>query len=679
MNIMKSSYAVIKSSDYERVKTIYNERNASKRAMQDDYDRGFNMWKIYMGFYGEQWPETKLALLTADKRYPYQFNIVRPKIDTMAGVLITDLPDPDWVPVEGQPTTGTEAIKDTFYTDKETTNWRPNLIQLIQAALVHDGWIEMIEDTKHHPLGNIGLVYQRSGSFVPSSYWKSNSDRDLQKGWKSRYFNAEQLAFKYEKSSSAIKAAIEDIRLHGSEELPSMEQAARDRRNFSGNVGNEHEVIEEMWLETVKTERLYGRKAGELITIPFPVTIKEAGPEFEQFVAINEIEIDTIKPMPYQDIVCHKTAIAPSLDPTIILYDKKTRVQVKGLPMYHLTTRRHEGRNMGLVETVKDLQTVFNERMSLDNEILAKVNGGMTIWNSELTKDPKVKKRINQNHNRPGHNEHLPIDDVKQVSHKVEPPTYPSHLMSQIDLLHKELLPVIIGVSDAWSAESRSGQSGILFEREIQMNKIGTLLQDEGVKQLMNNIGEGYLYQWPITYGDSEREIKSKDGKNKVVLNQKMEDGSIKNSVAHTPRTRVVVTEKTNTPTKNSATRQMVTEFRATINPEMSPITYQNSNKMFFKTLESLPDEEKEEYLADIELEKASAKTQVVAAIANNTAATSAAVVQDKQAQGAIGQMGGAPPQGQPQEQVTSPEEQINQAPPEEEEESILTASNTEI
>ena len=679
MNIMKSSYAVIKSSDYERVKTIYNERNASKRAMQDDYDRGFNMWKIYMGFYGEQWPETKLALLTADKRYPYQFNIVRPKIDTMAGVLITDLPDPDWVPVEGQPTTGTEAIKDTFYTDKETTNWRPNLIQLIQAALVHDGWIEMIEDTKHHPLGNIGLVYQRSGSFVPSSYWKSNSDRDLQKGWKSRYFNAEQLAFKYEKSSSAIKAAIEDIRLHGSEELPSMEQAARDRRNFSGNVGNEHEVIEEMWLETVKTERLYGRKAGELITIPFPVTIKEAGPEFEQFVAINEIEIDTIKPMPYQDIVCHKTAIVPSLDPTIILYDKKTRVQVKGLPMYHLTTRRHEGRNMGLVETVKDLQTVFNERMSLDNEILAKVNGGMTIWNSELTKDPKVKKRINQNHNRPGHNEHLPIDDVKQVSHKVEPPAYPSHLMSQIDLLHKELLPVIIGVSDAWSAESRSGQSGILFEREIQMNKIGTLLQDEGVKQLMNNIGEGYLYQWPITYGDSEREIKSKDGKNKVVLNQKMEDGSIKNSVAHTPRTRVVVTEKTNTPTKNSATRQMVTEFRATINPEMSPITYQNSNKMFFKTLESLPDEEKEEYLADIELEKASAKTQVVAAIANNTAATSAAVVQDKQAQGAIGQMGGAPPQGQPQEQVTSPEEQINQAPPEEEEESILTASNTEI
>jgi len=66
MNIIKSSYSAIKSSDFDRVSRIYNERQASKRTMQADYDRGLRAWKIYMGFYGEQWPEDKLQLLTQE-------------------------------------------------------------------------------------------------------------------------------------------------------------------------------------------------------------------------------------------------------------------------------------------------------------------------------------------------------------------------------------------------------------------------------------------------------------------------------------------------------------------------------------------------------------------------------------------------------------------------------------
>ncbi len=678
MNIIKSSYDIIKSSDHDRVTQIYNERNASKRAMQADFDRGITAWKIYMGFYGEQWPDLKLQQLTADQRYAYQFNIVRGKAHTMMGALITDMPDPAWVPVEGEATTGTEALEETYYTDKEVCNWRANLIQLVEAAVVHDGWIEMVEDTKHHPMGNIGLKFQRDGSFVPDGYWKTDDDRDLKKGWKSRYFNAQQLAFKYEKMSDAIKVAVADMKQNGAEELSSTEQASQSRHNFHGKVGNEYEVIEEMWIEKVKTERLYGRKEGELVTIEFPTKIAGPGPEFEQFVETNQIDVSTINPRPYEDIICHKTAVCPSLDPTILLYDKKTRIQVKGLPMYHLTTNRHNGRNMGLVEAIKDIQTTLNERMSLDSEILAKVNGGMTIWNEELTKDPKVMERIRKNHNRPGHNEFLPLDTVKNPAYKVEPPNYPSHLMSQIELLSQTFLPIVSEVSDAWSAESHSGQSGILYEREVQMNKIGTLIYDEKIKHLINNIGEGYLYQWPITYGDAEREITKKGNKGKVVLNEKLEDGSIKNSVRHTPRMRVLVVEKVNTPTKNSATRQMVVEFQKSINPEISPITYQNTNKMFIETLDFMPDDKKEEMLAGVDLEMAAAQTSVVAQIAGNTAATSGAAVQDQQAQGALGQMGAPGPQAPPTEQVTPTEEQITPPEPEQEEESILTASNTE-
>jgi hypothetical protein len=677
-----TDYKLIKSSNYERVKQIQNERLESKRAMQHDYDRGLKAWQIYMGFYGGQWPEAKLALITADKRYAYQFNIVRPKVDTMAGAMITDLPDPDWIPVEGQPTTGTEAIKDTYFIDKEVCNWRMNLIEHLKGMLIHDSWIEMCETTKYDPLGNIALIVQRPGSFIPSAYWKSNDDRDLEKGWKSRYFNAAKLKMKYEKSSAAIEVAIQRLKQHGREELKETAQAAQDRRMHAGKVGDEYEVIEEMWLEIVKTERLYGRKVDELITIPFPLNIKEPGEKFEQFVAMNQIDVDTVHPEPYKDIVCHKTAVVPDLDPSIILHDAQTRVQIRGLPMFHSTTRRWEGRNMGMVETISDLQTTFNERMSRATELISRADGGATIWNEELSKDPDKKKEIIDNANRPGYNIFAEIDNIKTPYVKVDPPQYPSALMSQIELLYSQLLPIISGVSDAWSAESKSQDSGILYERKVQMNKIGTLLMDEGVKQLMNNLGEAYLYQWQITYGDAEREITKRGGKERTVLNEQLGDGFVRNSVPHTPRVRVIVTENNSSPTKNSVLRQLAMEMLQNINPQVNPITFQNVVTMFFKSMETLSDEDREKYISDLKLENAAAKTQIVAQIGGNTAATSQAAVQDQQAQAALAQMEAGPPQqqGQPTEQITEPSEQINPVPPQEEqEEGIMSAENIEI
>lgn len=667
-NIIKSSYAIIKSSNYERVKQIYNEREQSKRALQLDFDRGLKAWQAYMGFYGEQWPNVQLMQLHAEKRYAYQFNIIRPKVDTMAGAIITDLPDPDWTPVEGQPTTGTDAIKETFYSDKELTNWRVHLIELIQAGLIHNGWIEMVETTKYHPLGNIGLNFLRDGSGVPSAYWKSNDDRKLEKFWKSRYFNPEKLKFKYEKSSAAIEAAIQDLKLHGMDELD--ENAAEERRNFEGRVGSEYEVIEELWLEHVKTERLVGRKENETVTIPFPITIKDKGEEFEKFVQLNQIDISSVNPYPYTDIISHKTAVCPSLDPTIMLYDKKTRVQVKGLPVYHFTTRRHEGKDMGMCETIMDMQAIFNKRITLENELVEKTNGGMKIWNKAIFRNPKEKTEIKDYANKPGHNMFANIDDVQKVYEEIQPNAYPSQVMSQIELIYNQLLPLVSGVSDAWSAEGASNDSGILYERKVQMNKIGTLLMDEGVKHLINNIGEGYMYQWPITYGGMEREITTKGGKGKVVLNEKLQEGFVRNSVEHLPRHKVIVTEKVDSPTRQQSTREMMMELMKQINPETNPISFQNALRTVFETL-NISDDEKEKFMADLELELAAARTQMTAQIASNTAATSAGVMQDKQAQMQLQKMGAGPPQA-PQQQITAPEEQVSQVEPEQEEETML-------
>ena len=93
------------------------------------------------------------------------------------------------------------------------------------------------------------------------------------------------------------------------------------------------------------------------------------------------------------------------------------------------------------------------------------------------------------------------------------------------------------------------------------MNKIATLVYDEAVKQLMNNIGEAYFLQWQITYGDVERTINLMGGKESVTLNEQLDtEGSVRNYVPYTPRCQVIVKENPNSPTKRTLDRQLASE-----------------------------------------------------------------------------------------------------------------------
>ena len=658
-SIMKANYRSIKSSDGERVRQIYHDRENSKTAMQNDYDRGVKANEFVFALSGMQWYERELQKLNEQDRYAYQFNILTPKLYTMAGALITDLPDVDWSPIEGARTTGTEAVKSTFHTDKEQCNWRWNLVQHFIGMLTHNSWIQMVETKKYHPLGNIGLEWLRPGSFVPSAYWKSNNDRDLKEGYKSTYLTAEGIKFKYDTDDEFIDAAIKRYKL-GRMAPPA--DIAEQQQRFQGKVGDEYEVIENFWLEMKKEKRLIGRKAGQFQWVPFPISDDQA--YLEQFATENNIDWDTVEMQPYDDMIQHVTTVIPSLNPEKLYYDAKTRVQAKGLSFFHSTTQRYKGMNKGLAETIMDLQATLNKRISLETELIEKANGGSTLVNKNLFDSPEEERNFKKNANKPGRKFMVDLDGVKKAVEQVHPADYPSAVMTQIQLLFDTLLPIVSQVSDSWSSESQSGESGILNERKIQMNKIATLVYDEGVKQLMNNIGEAYFYQWQITYGDVEREISVKGGKEKLILNEQMDEaGTVRNAVLYTPRCQIIVKENPNSPTKRTLDRQLASEALKSINPELNPLMYQDYMQIYIGSIEH-DDEMKMRFEADMEIERMNAVSRLIASTGQNAAALSQAALQDMQAKMAMAAQGQPqPPSAQIEEQVTAPEEQVQQVP----------------
>ena len=674
--MMKADYKVVKSSDNDKVTQIDRDCETATQAQKDDFDRAYESWDAYFAMNGGQWTKKKLAQIKEQDRHPWTFDIIGPKTDTLAGSIIAELPDIAYLPVEGQKTSGSDAVTESYYSDKELANSEDHLSKIIRDGLVHIGWGQITESKKYgKPV--IGLERVLPGRLIPSAYWLTDNDRDMKEAFKIGYYLPEAIAHKWDKKYDSIMRAIYDLKKSGRGTVPT--NAEEMRRRFDNQVGDEYKVIEYHWLEMLNTKRLIGMRVDPKTMrpswIPFP--IEKDRNQLEKFAAANMIDWETVYEDDYEDMIHRVTTICPDLDPTLILEDGKSKIQCKGLPFFHFTVCRYGGKNKGIVASLLDAQRTINERESLVTELIAKANGGADLVDEGMFSDPKTKESFAKNKNKPGHTEFVDFSALKG-GNPIYPTAvnqYPSQVLDQINRMYQQVIPMVSRVSDSMSAITDAGKSGVLFEKEYQVNRIGNMLMDKAVKQLMNNFGEAYFYQWQITYADEPREVMSRSGK-KIVLNElvALPDGNgvgTRNAVAYTPRCRVIVSENKNSATYQLRYRSIWSEVLQNINPEISPEQWMFAFTKFMETLE-MDDKAKGELEALNQMSMTKVKMRFIADISGLTATAKqnqvTAVQAEKMLQqimGAMQQPQPAPGGEQPQEQITGPEEQITPVGPE--------------
>lgn len=646
------------SSNSEQAAKVRRECEEAITAQANDIARGNRAWEVYLAINGSQYDELKRKVFKEEDRKPWQFDFASAKIDTLAGTIIAELPDPDWTPIMGDRTQAIDAIKESYYEDKDLFNYPMVLLETVRDGCVHSGWCQIGESRKYHPIGNISLQRVRPGYFIPSPYWLTSDDRDLEEGYKLGWFSADAMKRIWNAKSDRIDEALHELR-KGRRQAPPDDIVERQRKQDS-QIGDEWQVVEKHYLETTKTARLIGLRSGteqmssNLFWIPFPVT--EDRDLLEMFAVENNIDWETVRETPYEKRV-HKVCTVTDLDPELVLEDAASRVQCNGLPFLHFTTTRVDGKNKGVLETIMDLQEMFNERMAHVHELIAKASGGAEIWNEDLFRDPKQKQRFVKSRNKPGHTEFAPLDDVKNVKEDVGHIQVNPAIFQQVSVLYNELLPLVSRVSDTMSAMSGSEDTGVLFERKYQMNRIANILFDKFAKQLVNNLGEAYFYQWQITYADAERTITTRKG-DKIPLNKSGNiDGMpvVINSVAHVPRCRVIVNENTSSPTFQMNVRMQIKEIIKSI-PENDTLRMTQVLNAYFG---SLPLPEKDKAMTEMVNEMNTMKAQMQfmteisgmkAQMANNEVMVAQA---DRMMQQLQGMAGGQAMQGPAPEQVT--------------------------
>lgn len=637
------------------------------KARQEDFARGFEIWDAYFAVNGKQWSEGKRNDLKASDRHPWQFDVLGPKLETLAGSLAAELPDIDWIPVEGERTQSTEAVREKYYADKEHFNFHDALLLTIRDGCVHSGWCQLRESRRYSNTGNISLERCRPGYIVPDSHWVTDNDRDLECLFKIGYFLPEQIARLFPKKSREIERAIQKRKEDGYRYQADIRLESRDeqQRKFEAEVGDQFRVIEKFYLKEIVTERLIGAKmdvrTGQMHAVPFPLA--KDNELLQKFAEVNDIDWDSVSPVEYRERrQCIQTVT--DLDPEILLEDGETREQVNGLSFFHFTCQRYNGHDKGVGESILDAQRVINEKESYLLEYMAKAGGGSELWNEDLFRNQEAKKRFIKNKNKVGHVEFADLDGVKNVKVEVAPAQVPGAVFTEIQRMYNETLPLVSRVSDAMSAIGSSEDTGVLYERKYQISRIANVMYDKYIKTLINNIGEAYYYQFQITYGDVQLDIKKRLG-GSITINKKEEiDGQtvVVNDVSTLPRSKVIVTESKSNPVYQLRKKAEVADIIKSI-PPTDNLRMQSALNLYFDNM-SMSDEARaqQEVVNKISMEKAMLAT--LAEMANYKTAIKNSEVMQEQANMSLAQMQPQPqgPQPMPTEtpQPVQPEPMMN-------------------
>ena len=640
---------------------------AAIKSHTDDLDRAFKIWEAYYAVGGKQWPEEMRQELRNQQRHPWQFDVLGPKVEILAGSLAAEIPDIDWMPIENASGQAIEAVREKYYSEKELFNYDDVLLYTIRDGCVHSGWCQLRESRRYSDTGNISLERCRPGYIIADPYWVTDNDRDLECIYKIAYLLPEQIANLYPKQTDAIKRAIQERKRKGLYQQDDFKTQSRDeqQRKYMSEVGDQFRVIEKFYTKTINAERLVGMRhdeiTGQNAFVPFPVTKDKA--MLQQFAEINNISWDDVMTSEYREKKQYVKTVT-DLDDTVFLEDGETREQVNGLSFFHFTCMRYNGHDKGIAESIYDTQRVINEKESYILEYIAKAGGGSEMWNEELFKNEEQKKRFVKNKNKFGHVEFGDLDAVRTAKIESTPQQIPSAVFQEIQRMYEAILPIVSRVGEAMSGQTGSEDTGVLYERKYQVNRIANVILDKYVKQLINNIGEAYYYQFQVTHGDVEQEVKRRAGgsitinKKEIVGNQKM----VINDVSSLPRTKIVVTESKSNPIYQLRKKMEVETILRSI-PPTDTLRMQTALNMYFENM-ALNDQTKSQVEVVNALELKKAMLQYAVEIATLETQIKGTALQSKQITMQMAQIENAMMPQQQMQSEPSVEPEVNQPQP---------------
>jgi hypothetical protein len=596
------------------------------KALDDHYKHRKELakyWDMYSGFDYGQWEKEAVGVLQKQNRHVAQFNFVRNKLNGLAGTLLKNPYDIDFVPVDGKELNATNIIKTIYYSDKEMMNWDFEYSQIVLDGLVQEGIEQMCISKQYNELGNIAFERITPGYVVYDPNWKSLNDRDLRRLWKTSFLTPIELKEKYPHAAQKIDEEIRRELLNGDDYDSDNETGAIPFHNLDTVYGTKYRVIEEHIMSKVsKKISIVVDGNGEFIEIP--EGLNEEAKAY--FLAAHSLPPETnISTKTVEKDVYYVRTICPELVRDSFIENKQSPIQIGRLPFFIWSSARINGRNSGMVELLSDPQMTLNKRQSLlDHMISTQAVGALMVdpdvVDNDMSKVNSLLDSINKPDGRiitaPG-----ALASGRNYIQRVPTAQYNPEIMNQVSLMSEYIERLTPQTSTLDGQQDSSHETGILFARKEARAEIAMTVMAISLQNYNMNKGEAFMMLAKDLYSDTYREFAIVNSKGEttgtLAINEPVSKNGVQigmlNSIKALPRFKVVVSKSSSGVTMRETNRAITAELLRIV-PPTNLISRAKLMKNLMDTIDT-SEREKAEYAEAAIIEEEYAKLQMISSM----------------------------------------------------------------
>jgi hypothetical protein len=641
----------------------------------DQFVRSMDNWNMYLPIdtahgYG-QYPADVIAALIAEKRAPLTFNLAKPTADLITSGLVQAPFEPTFMPVDSPITWLTKAVQKVMYSDKEVCDWAQAYFELVRAGTIMQGDVTMRVIDDFHRLGNIAIQSLLPNSIMYAPVWKTARTRDCPRCIHEQYLMPDEALEFYGEIDDQLTASIKAIQVGALEEYGARTGAV-PFQGQDGRWGTAIQFIHEYFVKLEKVKKVYIlTQEGEMEIPQNLVGTPGAVMDFlDQTFGFEKWDSENIFEDIKKERKCFKQTIAPALLGSSMIEAGEPEIQIGQIPFWTWSCDRVNGEPHGIIDQVKDAQRTINFWNSLiQHKIQTEGGGGGKYIFKDKFESPEVAEDAIAHHNdptkifplKPGsmNDGHKPIEAINAGT------GVPVEVYQHLDRIINQMWPLISKTTPASRGMLEGkNQSGYLYNlQKIQSDQMVYTIHYT-LRQFWNQVYEGYLLQAAKTYSNEgiPRVFYFNGGKESITLNEKVTfpDGSIgiRNDMSKLKeiRHKIIISDQQESPTKNMADLQVMSEYQKSIVPlaNLFPASISYTVGAITKKIDQFDEEDKDklEEIQGAELEKAlsdlelaTLKTQIeIEKAKNELQVTLNPIVQQNplQSQGA----GGIAPQG---------------------------------
>jgi hypothetical protein len=541
--------------------------------------------KFYTGLEFGQWSQDVISKSTMKNLA--QFNFVQKQVNGVVGNLVRNWWDIDFVSTDGTGSDDLSIIKDLYFSDKEICDWDIEFSSFLKNGVIRSAEMLMYVDYRHDPnFGNIAIKALTPGTVLRDVNWVSSNSGDCKNAYVVSYMTPSEMMETYPDKAQRIKTMIsmKEMESNSSQPVFDNKRDAVPRINQTESYNATYKIIEYHHMVTEEHEHSFGLSHnGQFMAIPNDAT--------DEWLESHGIEANSIIKEKKNTAVYYVTTFCPELDIYEPLEDKPGRLQIGRLPIFHWSFNRHNGKDIGLVDILKDPQTYFNEMMSLTHSII-KHTRRTKIIDPEAFGDianlddlrTKILKGDEVVFTEPGASRLFPnmIQEGSPSTPMGQEMNFAQMVMAQTE----RLTPV----TSAMEGVQGNERSALQFDMKREQGEVNMTLLQNSVKLFLNELAEGYFYAAQALYGGMYRKFSSPLGT--VEINIPMEDGRILNDITALPRAKVVVTESPASISRRTSDRVISMQILQMLGDDV--VARNTALDAIFSSLESIPESKKQ-------------------------------------------------------------------------------------